>query len=222
MESTTTLFIKTPRTARVAILGELSEEVEECWIVMHGYRQLAARFLRRFEPFAADKRIIVAPEGLSRFYLQDQRPHVGASWMTREDRLHEIEDQLQYLQNLYHHLKEQLSPNVKWHLFGFSQGVATVWRWLLKGSIKPASLTICCGLLPEESSPLLEEKLKGLPLCNIYALKDEFIPLEKAKEHAQKVANAYPQTHNLAVDGPHELHSKMLSLWMDKFASHLA
>ena len=222
MEATTTLFIKTPRTARVAILGEFNEEVKECWIVMHGYRQLASRFLRRFEPFAADSRVIVAPEGLSRFYLYDQRPHVGASWMTREDRLHEIEDQLQYLENLHQHLKEQLFPNTKWHLFGFSQGVATVWRWLLQGTLRPASLTICCGVLPRESSPLLENKLKDLPLCKIYALKDEFIPVGKAKEHAEKVANAYPQTQNLAVDGPHELHSQMMSIWMSEFASQLA
>ncbi|MEM6342886.1 MAG: alpha/beta hydrolase [Bacteroidota bacterium] len=221
MEATTTLFIKTPRTARVAVLGELNDQVEECWIVMHGYRQLASRFLRRFQPFAAEKRVIVAPEGLSRFYLYDQRPHVGASWMTREDRLHEIEDQFQYLENLYQHLKDQLSPEVKWHLFGFSQGVATVWRWLLKGSIAPRSLTICCGIVPMESNDLLESKLKALPLCNVFALQDEFIPLEKANEHAENVAKTYPQTQNLGVDGPHELHAEMMQIWMAQFASHL-
>ncbi|MFK7924796.1 MAG: alpha/beta hydrolase [Bacteroidia bacterium] len=222
MEATTTLFLKTTRTARISVLGKFDDEVQECWIVMHGYRQLASRFIRQFSAFSTPQRVIVAPEGLSRFYLADQRPHVGASWMTREDREHEIEDQLQYLENLYAHLREQLPSNVRWHLFGFSQGVATVWRWLLKGSINPSSLTICCGILPEESNYELETKLKGIALCNIYALNDEFIPVGKAKAHAELLANTYPKTEVLAIEGPHKLHAEMLTQWENRFVQHLA
>src|ERR1051325_10016453 len=49
------------------------------------------------------RRRLVAPEGLSRFYLSERATErrVGASWMTREDRLAEIADYLGYLDAVY-------------------------------------------------------------------------------------------------------------------------
>ena len=41
-------------------------------------------------------RLLIAPEGLSRFYHEDHES-IGASWMTREERLEEIKDYLMYL-----------------------------------------------------------------------------------------------------------------------------
>ena len=86
-------LFSTPRSARYFTLGS-PEDAAEVWFVCHGYGQLAARFLERFRPIEANRRCIVAPEGLSRFYLTETATErrVGASWMTREDRLHEIDD----------------------------------------------------------------------------------------------------------------------------------
>src|SRR3989442_12895857 len=47
-------------------------------------------------------RLLVAPEGLSRFYVREMSEpvadrKVGASWMTREDRLQGIPDYVRYL-----------------------------------------------------------------------------------------------------------------------------
>ena len=36
----------------------------------------------------------MAPEGLSRFYLEGFSGKVGATWMTREDRLNDIDNYL--------------------------------------------------------------------------------------------------------------------------------
>ena len=75
----------------------------ELWVLLHGYRQLAPRFLRHMRALHAPHRLLVAPEGLSRFYLEGRPgPHrggdpVGASWMTREDREAEILDYVEYL-----------------------------------------------------------------------------------------------------------------------------
>src|SRR2546425_5855384 len=78
----------TPRSARYFTLGS-PQHAADVWLVCHGYGQLASRFLERFRPIAAERRCIVAPEGLSRFYLTESpaERRVGASWMTREDRL---------------------------------------------------------------------------------------------------------------------------------------
>src|SRR5690348_9673298 len=97
------------RTARYVVLGSTAKTggLREVWVVLHGYGQLAATFARYFEILDDGTRLIVAPEALNRFYLTgptsgpaNERP-VGATWMTREDREHEIEDYVAYLDTLW-------------------------------------------------------------------------------------------------------------------------
>ena len=59
-------FIEVTRTAKYVTLGEPSDGVRELWVVLHGYRQLARRFVRRFRDLAEPTRWIVAPEELKR------------------------------------------------------------------------------------------------------------------------------------------------------------
>ena len=56
--------IEVTRTARYWTLGA-EDAPTEVWFVLHGYRQLAERFLRRFVPLDDGSRLVVAPEGLS-------------------------------------------------------------------------------------------------------------------------------------------------------------
>ncbi len=98
--------IEVLRTARFFQLGALSAETSQVWFVCHGYRQLAGRFVRRFAAACAKGAVVVAPEALSRFYV-DPAPgahgtasRVGASWMTRSDREAEIRDYVAYLDAL--------------------------------------------------------------------------------------------------------------------------
>ena len=83
-------FIRVPRTARYHVLGDPAT-ARMVWVLLHGYGQLARFFLNKFEGLE-DGLLIAAPEGLSRFYLDAQHQRVGATWMTREDREHEIGD----------------------------------------------------------------------------------------------------------------------------------
>src|SRR5712691_5295634 len=106
--------IAVTRTARYYTLGKPGPRTQAVWFVLHGYGQLAERFLHHFEPLDDGSRLIVAPEGLSRFYLGDpaERPSperkVGASWMTREDRLAEIGDYVRYCDAVYAHVLQGL------------------------------------------------------------------------------------------------------------------
>src|SRR5258708_18756313 len=90
------------RSARYFTLGDSSRGVGEVWFVCHGYGQLASRFLEKLRVLDDGRRYLVAPEGLSRFYLSESptERRVGASWMTREHRLAEIEDYVRYLHAL--------------------------------------------------------------------------------------------------------------------------
>src|SRR2546429_8056658 len=86
-------LLSTSGTARYFTLGHPTDATE-LWFVCHGYGQLASRFLERFRALESRGRCIVAPEGLSRFYLTEHptERRVGGGWVTREDRLHEDDD----------------------------------------------------------------------------------------------------------------------------------
>lgn len=137
------------RTARYFTLGPAAATAREVWIVLHGYGQLAARFLRAFAPLDDGTRCIVAPEGLSRFYAETGRnDKIGASWMTREDRLAEIDDYVRYLDALSAEVMRGAVVPVT--VLGFSQGTATAARWLAQGNVRAARLILWGGEVPPD------------------------------------------------------------------------
>lgn len=148
--------IQVRKTARYYLLGEEHGPVPEVWFVLHGYQQLAGRFINRFRPLDDGTRRIVAPEALSRFYTS-QAPgrhgpgaKVGATWMTREDRLTEIDDYVAYLDRLADHVGALGEGQPRVTVLGFSQGVATAARWATLGRVRPHRLILWGDHLPPD------------------------------------------------------------------------
>jgi predicted esterase len=145
------------RSARYYTLGPTDSDVAQVWIVCHGFAQLAGRFMRRFAVLDDGTRMIVAPEALNRFYVEatpgvhGPESKVGATWMTREDRLHEIEDYVAYLDTLADTILSRMDRS-RVHLaaLGFSQGVATVVRWAVQGHTRLDHLILWASPLPPE------------------------------------------------------------------------
>lgn len=148
--------IAVTRTARYWVVGEEVERPTEIWFVLHGYRQLGRRFLRRFESLADGTRFLVAPEALSRFYVgTEQGRHgpesvVGGTWMTKEDRENEIRDYVGYLDQLAAELLEGARAEAPVTVLGFSQGVATAARWVTYGAVRPRRVVLWGGYLPPD------------------------------------------------------------------------
>jgi predicted esterase len=148
--------IRVSRTARIHLVGSPGPHVRDVWFACHGYGQLAAEFASQLGAAAAEERLIVAPEALSRFYLgslerdaSDRR--VGATWMTREDRDAEIADYVAYLDTVYRAIMTELpASGVRVHVLGFSQGVATVMRWIALGTAQVDALTLWAGGLAHD------------------------------------------------------------------------
>jgi predicted esterase len=148
--------IRIEKTARYLTRGNTAG-ARQVWFVCHGYRQLASRFISYFSAIDDGSTYIVAPEALSRFYLgDDQGPHgpdadIGASWMTREDRLHEIADYVGYLDALHDRVFQEVRrSDVVFRVLGFSQGVDTVCRWIGQGRARPDHLILWGGLVPAD------------------------------------------------------------------------
>jgi predicted esterase len=146
------------RTARYYTLGPTHGFPREIWFVCHGFGQLAGRFIRHFASLDDGTRLIVAPEALNRFYLDPlperrnhAEPRVGATWMTREFRDAEIADYVAYLDRLGTEIKHHLagaSPRIV--VLGFSQGTATVCRWLASSDFRADQLVLWAGQVPPE------------------------------------------------------------------------
>lgn len=192
--------LSTSRSARYFTLGS-PERATEFWFVCHGYGQLAARFLERFRPLAADQRCIVAPEGLSRFYLTENpaERRVGASWMTREDRLHEIDDYVRYLDAVYGDVGPRAA---KVTALGFSQGTATVCRWTAFGSSRIDRLIVWAGEVPPDLD-LKRLRVPGLTL--VYGNQDELFMPKVVAANETRLREHGMRYELVSFEGGHEI-----------------
>lgn len=143
--------LTTAKTARYATSGTDITKAKRIWFACHGYGQLVPYFIRKFEPLDPTENFVIAPEGMNRFYLDGFSGRVGATWMTKEDRLIDIEDYIAYLNHLHEALGlHQLRQNQQLIHFGFSQGVATISRYVTMGAYKPHKAVFWAGTFPPD------------------------------------------------------------------------
>lgn len=177
--------IKVEKTARYFQIGEFNNETKHVFIVLHGYAQLANYFLKWFKPIEQKENVIIAPEGLHRFYWNGFSGRVVASWMTKEDRQDDITDYIQFLDQIYSSLPQ---GNYKIHLIGFSQGAATALRWTTLGKVKLNSLSLWAGAFPEDINYFEESNLLNqLNLHLIIGNQDEFYDTDKVNLLKEKL-----------------------------------
>ena len=198
--------ITIPRTAHYFTIGEPSKEISRLWIVCHGYGQLASSFIRRFDGLNDGKTLIVAPEGLNKFYWGQFTGKPVATWMTSHQRLDEIADYCNYLQTLYNHYVPRLADDVEIIFFGFSQGTATVCRWAMENFPKFHHLVLWAGLLPDDLDfTPYQSYFSKIKLHFAYGAKDEFLTekrLQWQKEFAKKNLLDFKE---FSFDGKHEV-----------------
>jgi predicted esterase len=169
--------ISIPKTAHYSTLGTAGKHIKHLWMVCHGYGQLASRFINKFTEVMDDETFVIAPEGLSRFYFgSDFTGEVAASWMTKGDRWHEINDHCNWLDIIYDKYVPQMSDQVQITILGFSQGVATVFRWAQSRTRACDNLIAWAGRIPEDVSyKAVQEYVDTKKIYFVYGLQDEFL-----------------------------------------------
>lgn len=140
--------LKIKRTAHYYTIGASCHAASEIWLVFHGYGQLASRIIRKFDHLDLQESHIIAPEGLNKFYFKRNPLILGASWMTKHQRLDEIEDYLSYINQVVESL--QLQPSQSLNVLGFSQGSATMMRWLDHARPKISKMVNWAGEFPPD------------------------------------------------------------------------
>jgi predicted esterase len=201
------------RTARYYQLGRLSAHTKQVWFVCHGYGQLAEYFSRHFAFLieADPDTVVIAPEGLSRFYLTGNGGRVGASWMTSHDRLHEINDHVNFLNQVAKSVLAECSAHVRITVLGFSQGTATVCRWLTRAHFRPTHLILWAGSFPEDIDPVLAEYLlHDLALTVVVGTADEYVSLPLQTEYLERLTGLGAKPKLVTFAGKHELNRSVL------------
>jgi predicted esterase len=203
-------------------LGKFDENTQQIWLVCHGFGQLAKYFIRRFDILDAEKNLIIAPQGLSKFYLNGQYDKVGASWLTKENREMDLANTLNYLHTIYEtEIKSHLeNPKViqniqanklKINILGFSQGVSIACRWAVECQIPFDKLVLWAGRFPSE---IQKEQLKFVKseaeIILIVGDKDEFYRETYIEEEKQKLTNVIKPPKIIVFDGTHEVRREVL------------
>ena len=215
--------IRVARTARYYTLGPADPDLREIWLVCHGYRQLARRFLSRFADLDDGTRLIVAPEGLSRFYLDDsegshgKKIPIGATWMTREDRENEITDYIGLLDAVLDEVAEDSGREINGRkitgltVLGFSQGAHTACRWVAAGEAAVEQLILWGAYLPDDFDlDRGPERLGSTELILVRGLLDHYVSEEAHASQEARLEELGIPFKTITHAGGHELDPAVL------------
>lgn len=203
------LLLKVEKTARYYSNDPVSEKPDTLWIVIHGYAQLAKDFIDEFEFLNDSRTLIIAPEGLSKFY---SRNRIGASWMTKEDRSNEINDYLKYLDGLFSVLKIKYDlSDTMINLLGFSQGVHTAVRWFINSNFVFDNLILCSSDFPVDADfNKLNQKLVRSKMFYLHGDKDEIVSGKTFNAGIELLNSKDIRFEQIKFEGKHEIHRETL------------
>lgn len=187
--------------------SEITTQSKEIWFVLHGYGQLPEYFIRKFKALVNENRVIVAPGGLSRFYLDGFSGRVGSTWMTKEERLLDINNYIKYLNSVAEEVINKSPQDIQITLLGFSQGSATVCRWAEKLTFPFSKLILHSGAFPPDIDfSGLGSKLRNKKVFMLRGTEDEFINEERKQEQRALIEKLNVDVIEMEFDGKHDIH----------------
>lgn len=203
--------LKVERTAHYFTIGEANRNIERLIIACHGQGQRSQFFIRRFDVLDDGKTLIIAPEALSRYYLENFSGEVGASWMTSAERLDEIADYANYLQQLLEKYLPLLHERVTITLLGFSQGGATIFRWAMEKFPPVDRFILFASMIPEDLDyrPHLDY-FNSKELIWTYGTSDQFLTEARLAFHRELLEKNQLNFEERTFEGKHEVPREVL------------
>lgn len=217
---------ETVRTGRYALIGAEPQRARRLWFALHGYGQLAARFLRPFDGIVPPDTCVVAPEGLNRFYRDQPRgdgshlQHVGATWMTREGRDDDIADTMRWLYGVYDDVRRLGGDEMPVGVLAFSQGVATATRWISSGFVRPQAFCVWAGTPASEvDDESMQTALHAADVTLVAGDADPFVTAESRETLLERLRRWNPSARAVSFSGDHRLHPETLRALLHGFAA---
>lgn len=208
--------INISKTARYYTFGNRNT-AKHFWFVLHGYGQLAKYFIRNFNHLNPDEYFIVAPEGFHRFYLNGFDGRVGATWMTKEARLDDIDDYVKFLDQVFDTtMSDKLDADFT--CFGFSQGVATASRWIAYGKHKPKTAILWAGSFPPDLKQVAASKsFASIKTFCCVGTEDPFVKENQIDETKKHLAALNIEAEWISYSGDHKIPTDELNRVIEIF-----
>ena len=185
-------------------LNERTSKTKKVWVVFHGIGYLSKFFLKYFKGLDPEENYIIAPQAASKYYLNGKYTHVGASWFTKDNTQQEVENAMNYLDEVYK--AEDLGSATNLIVLGYSQGVSVATRWVARKKLIPNQFILCSGGLPKELVAGDFQHLSEKEVILIYGGKDPYMNEERLQSEKIKLQELFPK--NLTVipfEGVHEM-----------------
>ncbi len=200
-------YIEIKRTARYFQSKVIDDKVKHIIFVFHGYAQNADDFLESLGSLACDEIVIVAPEGLSKFYWKDFTSNPSSSWMTSLERENEIKDALNYLKILSKSIaNDSLGIGIQFHALGFSQGAAMASRFVANSTFTFSNLFLYAAQYAHDLDwKQLKKCQSDLHFHLIYGTEDLFISEEKVLKAEAFITEQEFKVNTFSFKGKHKI-----------------
>jgi predicted esterase len=192
-------------------LNKLSSKTSYVWVVFHGIGFLSRYFLKYFEGLDPEKHYVIAPQAPSKYYLNGEYKHVGASWLTKENTTSETTSLMSYLDSVM--ANEVVPAECRLVVFGFSQGVSIAMRWVAYRQIKCHYLLLYAGSIPNE---LKRDQLSHLDNhCEVKIIRgntDVYLTEERLAQERKKMDLLFQGREQIQLfDGGHEIKKDIIN-----------
>lgn len=190
-------------------LNQITGETKNIWIVFHGIGYLSRYFLKYFEHLDSSENFIIAPQAPSKYYLDGQYKHVGASWATREHTLIDINNAINYLEEVL--IQERILNSDNLILLGYSQGVSVLSRWMATKRIQCKKVIFHSGRIPQELQQEDFEYYNGQAIY-VYGTEDPFLSQDFLSTETPRIKKIFKEKIQFrSFEGGHQINKDVIS-----------
>lgn len=198
-------------TNSYATLNRLTAKTKNVWMVFHGIGYLSRYFLNYFKELPEEENYIIAPQAPSKYYLNNDYRHVGASWLTKETTQADAENVMAYVDAVF--AQEKIPAHLHRIIFGYSQGVSIATRWVAKSEVKCDHLVLYAGGIPMELVAADFQFLarNNTKITTLVGDQDEYMNAERLKQESEKMELLFHgRAKQIIFEGRHELKKELL------------
>jgi predicted esterase len=191
-------------------LNSLTKDTKRVWIVFHGIGFLSRFFLKYFNELPENENYIIAPQAPSKYYLNGEYKHVGASWLTKENTEQEKTNLFNYLDAVL--ANEDIPKSCELIMFGFSQGVSIAMRYLTHSKLQCNKLVLYAGGIPTELTKNDFDYLNDTEIISILGNSDEYLTPERLIEEKNKLVKLFgDNVRYINFNGGHEVKKEIIN-----------
>ena len=188
----------------------MNKDTKRVWIVFHGIGFLSRFFLKYFKELPENENYIIAPQAPSKYYLNGEYKHVGASWLTKENTEQEITNLFNYLDAVL--ANEDIPKRCELIMFGFSQGVSIAMRYLTHSKLQCDKLVLYAGGIPIELKKEDFKYLINTEIISILGNSDEYLTPERHLEEKNKLVELFGKNVcYINFNGGHEVKKEIIN-----------